>query len=125
MQRIIYSNPTKLINISTIIPLAHDNLIVSVFELHINSIAMNHKTIIDTTNVTVNIDEDAPKLEVGSNNFMNIIQQGLANGNLFTLFHLPTRKTQGRESLVDYFESHVMTLEEYLSKMPQKTLEKE
>jgi hypothetical protein len=58
---------------------------------------MNHEIIIDTTNVIVNIDEHAPELEVGSNNFMNITQQGLTNGNLFTLFHLPTRKTQGRE----------------------------
>jgi hypothetical protein len=65
-----------------------------VFELHKNFIAMNHETIIDTTNVIVNIGEDAPKLEVGSNNFMNTTQQGFTNGNLFTLFHLPTRKTE-------------------------------
>jgi hypothetical protein len=42
--------------------------------------------------VIVNIDEDAPRLEVGNNNFMNITQQGLANGNLFTLLHLHAKK---------------------------------
>jgi hypothetical protein len=54
----------------------------------------------------MNIDEDALELEVGSNNFTNIIQQGLANDNLFILFHFPSRKTQGKEPLVDYFQSH-------------------
>jgi hypothetical protein len=36
------------------------------------------------------------------------------------LFHLPTRKTQGRESLVDYFESHVMTLEDIWARCDKK-----
>jgi hypothetical protein len=85
---------------------------------------MNQEIVIDTTNVIMNIDEDAPKLEVGTN-FMNITQQGLANGDLFTLFHMPTRKTQGRESLIDYSQSHVVTSKEYLRRMRQKTLEKE
>ncbi len=85
---------------------------------------MNQEIVINRTNVIVNIDEDAPKLEVGTD-FMNIAQQGLANGDLFTLFHLPTKKTQGRESLVDYSQSHVVTSQEYLSRMRQKTLEKE
>ncbi len=73
----------------------------------------------------MNIDEDAPKLEVGSKYFMNITQQGLANGDLFTLLHSPTRKTQARELLVDYSQSCVVVSEEYLSRMRQKTLEKE
>jgi len=58
----------------------------------------------------MNIDEDAPRLEVGNNNFMSTIKQGLANGNLFTLPHLPTRKTQKKEPLIDYSQSHVVTL---------------
>ncbi len=73
----------------------------------------------------VNINETTPKLEVGSNNFISTIQQGLANDNLFFLLHLPTKKTQGRESLVDYSQSHVMTLKEYLNRLQSKALEKE
>jgi hypothetical protein len=64
---------TKLINISATILLAHDNLIVCVFEihpkyhvdLHINFTAMNQEIAIDTTNVIMNIDEDAPKFRGG------------------------------------------------------------
>jgi hypothetical protein len=41
----------------------------------------------------MNVDENAPGLEVGNNNFTSITQQGLANGNLFTLLHLPAKKT--------------------------------
>jgi hypothetical protein len=95
---------TKLINISTTTPLAHDNLTIGVTKIHpryyvdllTNSTSMNQETTIDTTNVTMNIDEDAPRLEVGSNNFMSITQQGLANGNSFTLLHLLAKKTQRR-----------------------------
>jgi hypothetical protein len=62
------STIAKFINISSTIPLAHDNLIVGVFEihptyhvdLHTNFIAMNQEFAIDTTNVIMNIDEDAP-----------------------------------------------------------------
>jgi uncharacterized protein with NAD-binding domain and iron-sulfur cluster len=127
------STTTKLINISSTTPLAHDNVTIGVTEihpryyvdLHTNFTSMNKETTIDTINVTMNIDEDAPSLEVGNNNFMSIIQQGLANGNLFALFHLPTKKTQRKEPIVDYSQSHAMILEEYLSKLRHKTLEKE
>jgi hypothetical protein len=71
----------------------------------------------DTTNLIMNINEDAPKLEVGNNNFMSITQQGLANGNLFILFHFLSRKTQGREPLVDYSQSHVVISKEYMSRL--------
>ncbi len=59
--------------------------------------------------MTVNIDEVTPKLEVGSNNFINTTQQGLANGNLFYLFHLLARNIQGRKLLVDHSQNHVAT----------------
>jgi hypothetical protein len=63
------------------------------------------------------IDEDAPELEVGNNNFTNITQQGLTIGNLFILLHFPSRKTQGRKPLVDYSQSHVVISKEYMSKL--------
>jgi len=62
---------------------------------------------------------------MGTNNFSNTTQQVLTNGNLLFLPHLLAKKTHGREPLVDYFQSHVVTLKEYLSIMWQKALEKE
>jgi len=64
---------TKLINISATIPLAHDNLIVCVFEihpkyhvdLHTNFTSMNQEIAINTTNVIMNINEDAPEIKGG------------------------------------------------------------
>ncbi len=73
----------------------------------------------------VNIDEATPKLEVGSNNFINTTQQGLANDNLFSLLHLLVRKIKGKKPLVYHFQSHVVTSEEYLSRLWPKGLEKE
>ncbi len=40
--------------------------------------------------------------------------EALAGNNLLSLPPLPTKRTSGRESLVDYSQSHVVTLEEYL-----------
>jgi hypothetical protein len=34
--------------------------------------------------------------------------------NLLVLFHLLTRHTKGKEPLIDYFQSHVVTSYEYL-----------
>jgi hypothetical protein len=73
----------------------------------------------------VNIDEVAIGVEMGTNNFTNTTQQVLTNGNLFPLPHSLARKTHGKEPLVDDFQSHVVTLEEYLNIMQQKALEKE
>jgi hypothetical protein len=56
---------------------------------------------------------------------MNTIQQGLTNDKFFSLLHLPARKTQGKKSLVDYFQSHVVNLEEYLNRLRSKALKKE
>jgi hypothetical protein len=67
--------------------------------------------------VIVNIDEATPKLEVGNNNFINKAQQGLANGNLFSLLHLLVRKIKGRKPLIYQFQNHVVTPEEYLNRL--------
>jgi hypothetical protein len=39
--------------------------------------------------------------------------------------HLPTRRTSGKKPLVDYSQSHVVTLEEYLMIMRQKATHRE
>jgi hypothetical protein len=57
------------------------------------------------------------KLKGGNNNFMNITQQGLANGNFSILLHFLTRKTQRRKPLIDYSQSHVVISKEYMSRL--------
>jgi hypothetical protein len=44
---------------------------------------------------------------------------------LLSLPHLPTRRTSGKKPLVDYSQSHVVTLEEYLMIMRQKATHRE
>jgi hypothetical protein len=46
-------------------------------------------------------------------------------GDLLSLPRLPTRRRHGKESLVDYSNSHVVTLVQYAITLRQKTLEKE
>jgi len=45
--------------------------------------------------------------------------------NLLSLPHLLIRRTNGREPLMDYFQNHVVTLEEYLKIMRQKAMDRE
>jgi len=44
--------------------------------------------------------------------------------NLLALPRLPTKPTQGKEPLVDYFRSHVVTSIEYLGILQKKTIDK-
>lgn len=44
--------------------------------------------------------------------------------NLFSLLHLPTRQTNGKKSLVDYSQSHVVTFDKYLNIMWKKAMDK-
>ncbi len=52
-------------------------------------------------------------------------QEALAGINLLSLPHLLARKTSGREPLVDYSQSHVVTSEMYLTTMQQKAMDRE
>jgi hypothetical protein len=45
-------------------------------------------------------------------------------GDLLSLPRLPTRRRHGKEPLVDYSSSHVVTLDQYLVVLKQKALEK-
>jgi hypothetical protein len=44
--------------------------------------------------------------------------------NFFSLTHLPTRCARGKEPLVDYIQSHVVTSVEYLNTLRKKTMDK-
>jgi hypothetical protein len=44
--------------------------------------------------------------------------------NLLLLFHLFARNTKGKEPLIDYSQSHIMTSFEYLDILRKKTMEK-
>jgi hypothetical protein len=44
---------------------------------------------------------------------------------LFSLPHLPAKRTNGREPLVNYFQSHVVALEEYLRIVRQGAMDRE
>jgi hypothetical protein len=45
--------------------------------------------------------------------------------NLLSLLHLPPRRTRGKEPLVDYFQSHVVTFVKYLNILKRKAMDKE
>ncbi len=59
--------------------------------------------------------------------FENSTQMALAQGchDLLSLPHLLAIRTNGRETLVDYFQSCVVTSKEYLRIMRQKAMDRE
>lgn len=44
--------------------------------------------------------------------------------NLFSMLRLPTRQTKGKEPLVDYSQSHVVTYDQYLDRMWKMAMDK-
>ncbi len=54
----------------------------------------------------------------------NLTQKSLKIHNLPSLPHLPTKQTKGKEPLVDYSQSHVITFEEYFAILKKKTMDK-
>jgi hypothetical protein len=44
--------------------------------------------------------------------------------NLLLLLHLPIICTEGEKTLIDYFQSHVVTSSEYLDILRKKTIKK-
>ncbi len=49
-------------------------------------------------------------------------QEALVGSNLLSLPHLPTRRTSGKEPLIAYSQSNVVTSKEYLTIMQQKAM---
>ncbi len=62
-------------------------------------------------------------MEIKTNTVERLIQGALSTMNL--LSYLLTRKMNGREPLVNYLQSHVVTFNQYLNIMQQKAIEKE
>jgi hypothetical protein len=62
-------------------------------------------------------------VEIKTNTVERLIQGALSTMNL--LSYLLTRKMNGREPLVNYLQSHVVTFNQYLNIMQQKAIEKE
>jgi hypothetical protein len=48
----------------------------------------------------------------------------LGKFEMFSLFHLLTKQIKGREPLVDYSQSHVVTFNQYLDIMWKKAMDK-
>jgi hypothetical protein len=44
--------------------------------------------------------------------------------NMLLLPNLPTRRAKGTKPLIDYSKSHVITLDQYLGILHQKTMQK-
>jgi hypothetical protein len=44
--------------------------------------------------------------------------------NLLSLLHLLTRNTKGKESLIDYSQSHLLTSTTYLNILKEKIIDK-
>jgi hypothetical protein len=44
--------------------------------------------------------------------------------NLLSLFHLLTRNTKGKEQLIDYSQSHLITSSTYLNILKEKIIDK-
>jgi len=78
-----------------------------------------------TTNRELVVNLKDPYLESNDLNVSYQTQQVLALANLLFLPRLPTRKTFGKEPLVDYFSSHVVTFDKYLVVLKQKVTDKE
>ncbi len=79
-------------------------------------IVINHASVIKFKNMVENLAQPSLDETTELINFESSTQVVLAHGcyGLLSLPHLPIRKTNGREPLVDYFQSHVVTLEKYL-----------
>jgi hypothetical protein len=62
----------------------------------------------------VDLDQETEHAPSKSQNIANLTQDS-AFSNLLSLPHLPIRKTRGREPLVDYSQSHVVTFDVFIN----------
>ncbi len=77
-----------------------------------------------TTNLQKVVNLKDPCLELDDLNVSYQTQQVFAWANLLSLLQLPKRRTFGKDSLIDYSSSHVMTSDPYLVMFKQKTMDK-
>ncbi len=78
---------------------------------------INHAFVIESKNMVENLEQLSLNETIQFKNSKGSIQEALAHHchNLLSLRHLPSRRTNGRKPLMDYSQSHVVTLEKYLS----------
>ncbi len=88
-------------------------------------IVTNHASVIKLENMVENLAQPSLDETIMLRNFRSLIQMALAQGChcLLSLPHLPTRRTNGREPLVNYSQSHVVKSKEYLRIMQQKAMD--
>jgi hypothetical protein len=73
--------------------------------------------------IVVNLEDS--NLELDDPTIPSQTQRVAKLGDLLSLPRLPTRKRHGKEPLVDYSNSHVVTSNQYLAMLRQKALGKE
>jgi len=88
-------------------------------------IITNHASVIESENMVENLAQPSLNETIKLRNSRSSIQLALAHGChcLLSLPHLPARRTNGREPLVDYSQSHVVKSKEYLRIMRQKAMD--
>jgi hypothetical protein len=74
--------------------------------------------------IVVNLNDPTPSLEQEFETKPNLIKDVMNFHNLFSLPHLPARRTIGKIHLVDYSQSHVVTFVDYLVILKKKVLNK-
>jgi hypothetical protein len=77
------------------------------------------------TNLELVVNLEDLCLESNDLNFSYQTQQVFALANLLSLPQLPTRRILGKEPLIDYSNSHVVTSNQYLAVLKKKTMDKE
>jgi hypothetical protein len=78
-----------------------------------------------TTNLELLVNLKDLCLESNDQNVLYQTQQVFALTNLLFLPRLPTRRILGKEQVVDYYNSNVMTSNQYLAMLKPKTMDKE
>jgi hypothetical protein len=121
----------EFINIGSTIEVPVDGLFENQPRYYVNMpripTIINHASIIESQNMVENLAQPSLDEIVKFINFESSTQVASTQGShsLLSLPHLFVRRTNGREPLMDYFQSHVVTLEEYLRIMQQKAMDKE
>ncbi len=113
----------KFINIGSTIEVPIDNLFKDQPKFYVDMpiipIITNHASIIESKNMVENFAQPSLDETIQLKNYESSIQVALTQvcHDLLSLPHFSTRRTNGRKPLVDYSQSHVVTLETYLKIM--------
>jgi hypothetical protein len=78
-----------------------------------NSLVISKESDQEAQELMVNLDHEIEHAPLENQNIANLTQY-LVFSNLLSLPHFLARKIKGREPLMHYSQSHVMTFDEYL-----------